>query len=95
MPSLFATPTLQVTLAQEQIFVHPNSDSDSPTEDPSLRGTLVLTLPKRRAVKELKVVLIGLCDVTGGENHPYESSETLRKELLVDLEGEVLEAGSY
>lgn len=94
MPSLFAAPTLQVTLAQEQIFVKPNV-SNAPVEDPTLRGTLVLHLPKRRAVRELKVVLIGLCDVTGGEDHPYESSEALRKELLVDLEGEILEAGSY
>lgn len=94
MPSLFPTPTLQVTLAQEQVFVHPSADAGAPTEDPSLRGTLVLTLPKRRAVKELKVVLIGLCDVHTPD-WPYESSEALRKELLVDLEGEVLEAGSY
>lgn len=35
------------------------------TQDPELKGHVVLTLPTRRAVTGIKVVLEGICDVWG------------------------------
>lgn len=37
----------------------------------------------------------GLCDVSGGDGSPYESTQTLLKELCINLHGEVLPAGNH
>lgn len=86
LASLFSSPTVKVTLSEDEVFVHP-VDADYPvnprtlslstwnartddsrakqTQDPVLRGTTLLSLPSRKAVKRIKVVLEGLCDVQG------------------------------
>ncbi|GAA5992695.1 hypothetical protein JCM10908_006884 [Rhodotorula pacifica] len=94
LASLFSSPTLSVTVSEDIVFLHP-IDADYPTQDPVLRGTVLLTLPSRKAVKQIKVVFEGLCDVWGGDGHPYETTVVLRKDLDHDLHGEVLEAGKH
>ncbi|GAA5857954.1 hypothetical protein JCM8547_006637 [Rhodosporidiobolus lusitaniae] len=92
--SLRSSASVKVALEEDQIFLHPLA-SDFPTVDPIVRGTALLTLSSRRAVKTVKVVLEGLVDAWGGEGWPYETSTSLRKELVQDLHGEVLPAGNH
>lgn len=88
LASLFSSPTLQVTVSEDIVFLHP-IDGDYPvcparyhcrdlcsdldavqTQDPVLRGTVLLSLPARKAVKEIRVAFEGLCDVWGERRHP-------------------------
>ncbi|KAM0745994.1 hypothetical protein T439DRAFT_330189 [Meredithblackwellia eburnea MCA 4105] len=95
LSSILAKPTVQVTVEQDTIFVRPTADPSFPSEDPEIRGTVLVTMPTRRAVKSINVVFEGLCDAYGGPGFPYESSTTLSKRLDLDLEGTVLEAGNH
>ncbi len=70
-------PTVSIALASEVVYVHPKAAAkaradaeDSAAEagesaDALVKGTVILNLPKRRAVKSIEVVLQGLCDVFG------------------------------
>lgn len=64
LTSLLSRPTVSITLSEDQIFVHP-SCYDTPTRDPLISGTILLSLPTRKAVKSIRVVLEGLCDAWG------------------------------
>ncbi|SCZ99162.1 BZ3500_MvSof-1268-A1-R1_Chr7-1g09419 [Microbotryum saponariae] len=90
-------PSLKLTLEQEMLFVRPPTcPSAPPSDDPFLRGTVLLSLPKPRLCKRLRVVIEGLADAFGGLGFPYESTTTLRKEVVLDLkENGMLEAGDH
>ncbi|GAA5985619.1 hypothetical protein JCM10908_007045 [Rhodotorula pacifica] len=89
LASLFSSsPTLSVTVSEDIIFLHPIA-ADYPTQDPVLRGTVLLELPSRKSVKQIKVVF------EGGDGYPHETTVVLRKDLNHDLNGEVLEAGKH
>ncbi|GAA5983003.1 hypothetical protein JCM5350_003537 [Sporobolomyces pararoseus] len=93
--ALFSSPKVAVSLEEDQLFLHP-IDSDYPTPDPILRGTVILNLPSKRAISRFKVVLEGLCDISPGQGHTaYESSTTLRKELVTEFNGESFDAGPH
>lgn len=77
------------------IFVNPTTDTSFPSEDAELRGSVLLTLPSRRSVKRIEVVLEGICDACGSSGHPYETVTTLRKHLNLELEGEILDGGDH
>ncbi|ORY91747.1 hypothetical protein BCR35DRAFT_349523 [Leucosporidium creatinivorum] len=96
MPPLafLSKPSIKVTLEQEMIFVRP-SPSATPSDDPLLRGTVVLSLPKRRAIRAIRIKLEALSDVYGGIDFPYETEKILEKSLHMELDGEVLEAGNH
>lgn len=55
-----------MTLDDDTVFVHPSSgtDGDEP-EDALVRGRVVLSLPKRRALHSIRVHLEGICDAQG------------------------------
>lgn len=93
--SIFSRPIVSITLVEDQLFVHPSLVLDLPTRDPVLAGTVLIELPTRRAISSVKVVLEGLADVCGGDGWSYESSQTLYKDLVLPLDGEVLEPGSH
>ncbi|KAI5475766.1 Arrestin-like, N-terminal and Immunoglobulin E-set domain protein [Pseudohyphozyma bogoriensis] len=95
--SFLSKPTVKVTIEQEQISVCPPLPGlpDEPSNDPILRGTVVLSLPSARAVKRINVLMEGLCDAYGGDGYPYESTTTLSKNLKLDIGGEMLDAGTY
>lgn len=59
------TPVVCVSLEEEDILVRPSIDPDQPTADPILRGRVLIKLASSRTVKRVKVVLEGLCDVSG------------------------------
>lgn len=65
MFNLLAKPTAKVTVEQELLFIHPPTDQEAPSEDPEIRGTVLISLPARRAVANVRVVLEGLCDAFG------------------------------
>ncbi|GAA5870164.1 hypothetical protein JCM8547_006906 [Rhodosporidiobolus lusitaniae] len=92
--SLFSSPTVKLTLEEDQIFVHPLA-GNFPTTDPVLRGTALVTLPSKRAIKRFSVVLEGICDAYGGDGWQYETTITLHKELVNDFKGEVFEEGNH
>lgn len=95
---LSSRPTIKVQLQEDVIYVSPaafHPDSPALGKDPLLTGLVQLTLPSPRAMSKLKVILEGLTDVKGGDGAPYESSTTLHKELLIDLRGETLTAGTH
>ncbi|GAA5944456.1 uncharacterized protein JCM15063_006370 [Sporobolomyces koalae] len=93
--ALFSSPKVAVSLEEDQLFVHP-VDSDYPTPDPVLKGTVLLNLPSKRAISRFKVVLEGLCDISPGAGHQaYESSTTIRKELVTEFGGEEFDAGAH
>lgn len=98
--SLFNQPRISVTLSEDMLFVHPtywHNELGMPGvgRDPLLLGTALLSLPAPRAVSKIRVVFEGLCDASGGQNAAYESSQTLYKELEIDLKGEVIPAGDH
>ncbi|SCV70741.1 BQ2448_3503 [Microbotryum intermedium] len=90
-------PRLKLTLEQEMLFVRPPTcPTAPPSDDPFLRGTVLLSLPKPRLCKRLRVVIEGLADAFGGLGFPYESTTTLKKEVTLDLkESGLLEAGEH
>ncbi|GAA5916185.1 uncharacterized protein JCM6883_000103 [Sporobolomyces salmoneus] len=93
--ALFSSPKVAVSLEEDQLFVHP-IDSDYPTPDPVLKGTVLLNLPSKRAITRFKVVLEGLCDIAPGTGHnAYESSTTLHKELVTEFNGEEFAPGAH
>ncbi|CEQ43230.1 SPOSA6832_05141, partial [Sporobolomyces salmonicolor] len=116
LSSLFSSPSVTITLEEDQIFVHPVS-SDYPvsrryvarlgerpahvasllqTQDPIIRGTVLISLPSKRAIKRIKVVLEGLCDAYGGVGSGrYETTTSLQKQLEQHLDGEIFEAGNH
>ncbi|GAA6029706.1 hypothetical protein JCM8097_001011 [Rhodosporidiobolus ruineniae] len=94
LSGLFSSPTVKITLEEDDIFIHPVATS-YPTVDPVLRGTALVTLPSRRAIKKFKVVFEGLCDAFGGDGWAYESTVALHKEVEQDFRGEVFEAGNH
>lgn len=62
------SPTLELSIAQSLIFLHPQASTSElePTSDnPLIRGSLVLYLPVKKRVRRLKVVLEGWCDAYG------------------------------
>lgn len=84
---------ISVTLQQEWYFLHPPISPSVPAHDPVIRGCVVVELDAPKAVKSIKVVLEGLCDVQS--EHGYERSTCLSKELEVDLQGELLAKGTH
>lgn len=58
-------PVVRLTLEHSDILLHPSASLGQPTVDPIVRGTVLLDLSTPRAVKKVKVVLEGLCDVAG------------------------------
>ncbi|GAA6014743.1 hypothetical protein JCM10207_006924 [Rhodosporidiobolus poonsookiae] len=94
LSSLFSSPSIKVALEEDDIFVHP-LPGDFPSSDPILRGTALVTLPSRRAIKKFKVIFEGLADVCGGEGYQYETSTVMKKQLETDFKGEVFESGNH
>ncbi|KAL8276760.1 hypothetical protein RQP46_010816 [Phenoliferia psychrophenolica] len=92
--SFLSQPTVSVTVEQEMVFVRPNTFGIA-SEDPEIRGTVLLSLPSKRAIKSIRVELTGLCDAYGGAGWKYESSTTLQKHLDLELGDEVLAAGNH
>lgn len=97
---LFRSATLQLTLSEDMVFVHPTQfEPDfllpSTSRDPIIFGTALLSLPSRRAVSKIHVVFEGLTDASAGSSYPYETTTSLHKELELDLKGEVIEAGDH
>lgn len=60
-------PTMLITLEDEHVQLLP-SLAGTPSDDPIVRGTVLLSLASPRAVKQIKVVLEGLCDAFGKHN---------------------------
>lgn len=88
-------PSLSVVLSTSTIFTNPVDPEDlEPSDDPICSGKIMLTLPKAKKCNRIKVVLTGLSDL-GGVGFRLQSSITLRKELLIDLNEEALEAGKH
>lgn len=68
--NLLAKPAVKVTIEQEMVFVHPSADQSTPSEDPEIRGTVLISLPAKRAISNVRVVLEGACDVLGSSHFP-------------------------
>ncbi|KDE07950.1 hypothetical protein MVLG_01857 [Microbotryum lychnidis-dioicae p1A1 Lamole] len=101
LSSMLSRPKISVTLVQETVYVHPTCMDDEPWQDnaptwePIVSGTVLLSLPSPRTVDRIKVVLEGLCNAFGGYGSRYETSTTLHKDVFVDLNGEMLPAGTH
>ncbi|KAK4700513.1 hypothetical protein P7C70_g5733, partial [Phenoliferia sp. Uapishka_3] len=93
--NLLSKPTLAVTLEQDMVHLRPSLDAGFPSDDPVVRGTVLLSLPAPRAIKSIKVVLEGISDVCGGTGWPYETTTALKKELDLEFADEVLKAGNH
>jgi len=61
-------PVVRLSLEHSDILLHPTPVQGQPTIDPIVRGTVLLDLSTSRAVKKVRVVLEGLCDVFGEHN---------------------------
>lgn len=58
-------PVVRLTLEHSDILLHPTPVPGQPTVDPIVRGAVLIDLSTPRAVKKVRVVLEGLCDVFG------------------------------
>lgn len=92
---LFNRPRVSVTLSEDLAFIHPNIPEDTPSRDPLVTGTVLVSLPNPKAVSTIVVELVGLTDISAGPSWPHESTETIHKELAIDLHGEELPAGKH
>ncbi|GAA6058939.1 hypothetical protein JCM10212_002891 [Sporobolomyces blumeae] len=92
--SLFSSPKVVVSLEDDWLLVHP-IDASYPTNDPTLNGTVLVTLPSKRSIARIKVILEGVCDVARGNGHGYEQSKTITKELVTELKGEEFDQGNH
>ncbi|KAK4055772.1 hypothetical protein OIV83_000319 [Microbotryomycetes sp. JL201] len=93
--ALFNGATLDINLAEDFAFVHPECVPGYPARDPIIHGTATLTLSSARQVSQIKVVFEGLSDAYGGNGTVYESTTSLHKELVLDLKDELFEAGAH
>lgn len=64
-PSFLSKPSIQLSLEQDVIFVHPQAEVNEPCDDPILRGSVVIHVPRKAKIKHIKVELTGLCDAFG------------------------------
>jgi hypothetical protein len=64
--------TVQLTLGEEQVITHPLSAPvpGQPSQDPVIRGTVLIEMAAARSVSRVKVVFEGLCDVFGKPTGP-------------------------
>lgn len=58
-------PSVRITIEEEQIMVHPELVPGQPSQDPIVRGTVLLELASARAVNRIRVVFEGLSDAFG------------------------------
>lgn len=68
---LSKSPTLSITVEEETFTVRPRIDSASAppsSVDTIVRGTVSLELSTPKAVRNIKVMLVGLCDVMGSSS---------------------------
>ena len=87
--------TVHVTVDQDTVFVIPAPSTDEEPADTLVRGTVHLHLLKRKAILRVRVSLAGVCDAFGGPAFPYETTQTLSKQLHLDFDREVFEAGDH
>ncbi|KAI5474797.1 Ankyrin repeat protein [Pseudohyphozyma bogoriensis] len=94
---LLASPEIRLSLAEEIIFLHPAPEGVTPMYDPMVIGSVTLSLPKPKRLKQLTVTLQGLQDIAFPNNEkPYESAVTLSREVSLLDGGEVeLEKGEH
>ncbi len=59
------SPVVRVTLDDSEVFVNPVPLPGHRSVDPVVRGTVLLELSTARAIKKVKVILEGQCDVFG------------------------------
>jgi hypothetical protein len=59
------SPIVRVTLDDSEVFVNPIPLPGHRAVDPVVRGTVLLSLSTARAIKKVKVILEGQCDVFG------------------------------
>ena len=59
LSALIASPTLELQLAEEMLYLSPGENLDEPTQDSVINGTATLYLPKARIIKSISVVLNG------------------------------------
>lgn len=78
-------PTLRLALQQDQVHLHPSTST--PTDDPLVQGTVLLSLPRRRAIRSVQVVLEGLCDCCGEPRYRYRALSCGVVELIVRCSG--------
>ncbi len=58
-------PSVKITIEDDQLMVHPELVPGQPSQDPILRGTVLLELASARAVNKVRVVFEGLSDAFG------------------------------
>ncbi|KAM0788675.1 hypothetical protein ACM66B_002773 [Microbotryomycetes sp. NB124-2] len=92
---LLSRSSINVTLEQETVFVHPPSKSDEPADDPLITGTAVLSLDKPRRVKQVNIKLEATANIYGGSDYPYQTLNVFKKQLALDLGNERLDAGQH
>lgn len=79
--SLFARAQVTVNIPHDVVFLHPvpaDSTLAAPTQDdPELRGCAVVSLPRAQKLKEVKVVMKGLCTVQGASRERVSFSSSV------------------
>ncbi|GAA95572.1 uncharacterized protein L969DRAFT_85255 [Mixia osmundae IAM 14324] len=82
--SLLAQPRLKIQVDQTPLFTHPPEDSSWPSHDPILRGSIILFLPRPKAIRSITVTLTGHADLAL-RARPYESVNILEKSLDIAI----------
>lgn len=97
---------LSVTFLEDVLFLSPPPLSHSPTlnlahqeprsHDPILRGQVTLTTHAPRKARRIRVDLVGMAAVHGGDgSFSFSQLVTLEKSLEIDLKGELLAKGTH
>lgn len=90
---------VQVTVESGGIFVAPPLHALLPTNDPELRGSVLVSLSTAKRIKRVHVVLEGIAKLFSANGALAESSTTLHKELYLELgtneSGELLGPGDH
>ncbi|KAK4055774.1 hypothetical protein OIV83_000321 [Microbotryomycetes sp. JL201] len=91
---LLSRSSVNVTLEQETVFVHPPTKEDEPADDPLITGTAVLALDKSRSVRRILIRLDATANIYGGSDYPYQTLTVFEKQLTLDLD-ETLDQGQH
>jgi len=87
LSQLVAQPSIQVLMDEGTIFLHPAPLPELPSNDPILRGVIVLNLPRSKRIRCLSVRLVRFVNVCFPD-FAYEYGRNVQSEVSFSGEGD-------
>lgn len=85
MPLLGASASINLLMDGGTVFLHPSPSPELPTNDPLLRGIVVLTFPKPKRIRSLSVRLVRYVNVCFPD-FAYEFGRDVQNQVSLSAE---------